>query len=102
MTIMVRQLAPTPDGLPIEIYAFTNVTAWIAYEQIQSDIFDHLFAILPQFHLRVHQTPTGFDMRGIAAHFAVRESESERGTVVGVKIHILPVDFRPRISLRCG
>ncbi len=80
MTIMVRQLAPTPDGLPIEIYAFTNVTAWIAYEQIQSDIFDHLFAILPQFHLRVHQTPTGFDMRGIAAHFAVRESESERGT----------------------
>lgn len=74
---MVRQLAPTPDGLPVEIYAFTNVTAWISYEQIQSDIFDHLFAILPQFRLRVHQTPTGFDMRGIAAHFA-RECESER------------------------
>ncbi|MCT1586542.1 mechanosensitive ion channel family protein [Morganella morganii] len=77
MTTMVRQLAPTPDGLPVEIYAFTNVTAWISYEQIQSDIFDHLFAILPQFWLRVHQTPTGFDMRGIAAHFA-RECESER------------------------
>lgn len=63
MTIMVRQLAPTNDGLPIEIYAFTNTTVWVQYEAIQSDIFDHIFAILPQFGLRVHQSPTGNDVR---------------------------------------
>lgn len=65
MTIMVRQLAPTNDGLPIEIYAFSNTTAWVQYEAIQSDIFDHIFAILPQFGLRVHQSPTGNDVRSI-------------------------------------
>ncbi|MDX7018479.1 mechanosensitive ion channel, partial [Klebsiella aerogenes] len=58
MTIMVRQLAPTSEGLPIEIYAFTNTTVWVEYEAIQSDIFDHIFAILPQFGLRIHQSPT--------------------------------------------
>ncbi|PKH21460.1 miniconductance mechanosensitive channel [Enterobacterales bacterium CwR94] len=63
MTLMVRQLAPTPDGLPVEIYAFTNTTVWREYELIQSDIFDHVFAVLPAFGLRVHQTPTGNDMR---------------------------------------
>ncbi|MEE3650716.1 MULTISPECIES: mechanosensitive ion channel family protein [unclassified Brenneria] len=66
MTLMVRQLAPTPEGLPLEIYAFTNTTAWVEYESIQSDIFDHIFAILPEFDLRVHQTPTGNDMRVMA------------------------------------
>lgn len=65
MTIMVRQLAPTSDGLPIEIYAFTNTTVWVQYEAIQSDIFDHIFAILPQFGLRVHQSPTGNDVRAL-------------------------------------
>lgn len=65
MTIMVRQLSPTTDGLPIEIYAFTNTTAWLEYEAIQSDIFDHIFAILPQFGLRVHQSPTGNDVRAL-------------------------------------
>lgn len=66
MTLMVRQLAPTPDGLPIEIYAFTNTTVWAEYENTQSDIFDHTFAVIPQFGLRIHQTPTGNDMRAIA------------------------------------
>ncbi|RWR00631.1 miniconductance mechanosensitive channel [[Pantoea] beijingensis] len=65
MTLMVRQLAPTPEGLPIEIYAFANTTVWLEYERIQSDIFDHIFAALPAFGLRVHQTPTGHDMRNI-------------------------------------
>ncbi|MFW5409662.1 mechanosensitive ion channel family protein [Pectobacterium brasiliense] len=66
MTLMVRQLAPTSEGVPLEIYAFTNTTAWVDYESIQSDIFDHIFAILPEFDLRIHQIPTGHDMRVMA------------------------------------
>ena len=62
MTLMVRQLAPTTDGLPLEIYCFTATTAWAEYEGIQADIFDHIFAIIEQFHLRLHQSPTGDDM----------------------------------------
>ncbi|MBW7982108.1 mechanosensitive ion channel family protein [Enterobacillus tribolii] len=65
MTLMVRQLAPTAEGLPLEIYAFTSTTVWAEYEDIQSDIFDHSFAVIPEFGLRVHQTPTGNDMRSI-------------------------------------
>ncbi len=56
MTLLVRQLQPTDLGLPLEIYCFTNNTDWVAYEQIQSDIFDHLLALLPQFGLRVFQS----------------------------------------------
>ncbi len=63
MTLMVRQLSPTADGLPLEIYCFTNTVAWTEYEAIQSDIFDHLLAILPEFGLRVFQHPSGADMR---------------------------------------
>ncbi len=63
MTLLVRQLSPTPDGLPLEIYCFTNTVAWAEYEAIQSDIFDHLLAILPEFGLRVFQHPSGGDMR---------------------------------------
>lgn len=63
MTLMVRQLAPTTNGLPIEIYAFTNTTDWLEYEDIQSDIFDHILAILPAFSLRAHESPTGNDIR---------------------------------------
>src|SRR5690606_4344030 len=53
MTMIVRQLPPEPEGLPIEIYCFTNTVAWVAYEGIQSDIFDHLYGILPEFGLAV-------------------------------------------------
>jgi len=49
MTLIVRQLAPGPEGLPIEIYCFTNTTEWAVYEDIQSDIFDHLMAVVPEF-----------------------------------------------------
>jgi len=63
MTLMVRQLAPGSEGLPLEVYAFTNTTVWLEYERIQSDIFDHIYAVLPAFGLRVHQTPTGHDFR---------------------------------------
>jgi len=66
MTQMVRQLAPGAEGLPVEIYAFTNTVAWLEYESIQADIFDHVFAVVGEFGLRVHQAPTGSDVRAIA------------------------------------
>lgn len=65
MTLMVRQLQPSSEGLPIQIYAFTNTTSWVAYENIQSDIFDHIFAILPEFDLRIHEAPTGHDIQAL-------------------------------------
>ncbi len=61
MTLLVRQLAPGPEGLPIEIYCFTNTTAWARYEDIQADVFDHLLAIVPEFGLRLFQKPAGAD-----------------------------------------
>ena len=66
MTLMVRQLSPTADGLPLELYCFTNTTAWLKYEGIQSDIFDHMLAILPEFGLRVYQHPSGMDVRALS------------------------------------
>jgi Small-conductance mechanosensitive channel len=66
MTLLVRQLQPTAEGLPLEIYCFTNDTRWAVYEGIQSDIFDHLLAILPEFGLRVFQNPSGGDFRALA------------------------------------
>lgn len=62
MTLLVRQLQPTAEGLPLELYTFTNDTAWGAYEGIQADIFDHLLAMLPEFGLRVFQSPSGHDL----------------------------------------
>ncbi len=62
MTLLVRQLSPGPQGLPIEIYCFTKTTAWGEYEDIQADIFDHLLAIAPQFGLRLYQNPAGSDL----------------------------------------
>jgi miniconductance mechanosensitive channel len=61
-TLLVRQLPPGPQGLPIELYCFTNTTAWDIYEGIQSDIFDHMLAIVPEFGLRTFQEPTGRDL----------------------------------------
>ena len=62
MTLLVRQLDPGPEGLPIQVYCFTNTTAWAAYEGIQSDIFDHLLAIVPEFGLKIFQKPAGSDL----------------------------------------
>jgi len=61
--LLVRQLQPNSSGIPIEIYAFTLETEFIRYEKVQSDIFDHILAIVPQFELRVFQSPTGEDLR---------------------------------------
>ncbi|ULQ58544.1 mechanosensitive ion channel family protein [Brucepastera parasyntrophica] len=63
MTLLVRQLPTEGRGVPLEVYAFTNDTRWVRYEDIQSDIFDHLFAVAPQFGLRIFQELTGFDVR---------------------------------------
>ena len=65
-TLMVRQLPPSPQGLPLEIYCFANTIDWAEYEAIQADIFDHMLAILPEFGLRVFQQPSGLDLQGLA------------------------------------
>jgi len=59
MTLLVRQMDPTPTGLPLQIYCFANTTTWLDYEAIQSDIFDHLYSILPDFGLGVFQESSG-------------------------------------------
>lgn len=69
MTFLIRQLAPGPTGVPLEIYVFTRTTEWIEYERIQADIFDHLLASVSVFDLRVFQEPTGMDF---AAGFSQR------------------------------
>ena len=63
MTFLVRHLAPTEHGLPIEVYVFSADQIWANYEGIQADIFDHILAAVPLFDLRVFQYPTGFDLR---------------------------------------
>jgi miniconductance mechanosensitive channel len=65
MTFLVRHLAPTESGLPIEIYVFSNDQVWANYEGIQADIFDHILAVAPEFGLRVFQNPTGADFRAL-------------------------------------
>ena len=64
MIIMVRQLQPTAQGLPLELYFFSDGTDWIPYEHLQSEIFEHVFAVLPTFGLRVFQAPMGIDFSG--------------------------------------
>ena len=70
LTQMVRQLKPGPEGLPIEIYCFTKTTQWLPYEGVQSDIFDHILAILPEFGLRLFQKPTGADLEHLGSSAA--------------------------------
>lgn len=62
-TLMVRQLQPTTEGIPVEVYCFTNTTDWTVYEGIMSDIFDHLYAATRHFDLALFQKPTGADIR---------------------------------------
>jgi miniconductance mechanosensitive channel len=73
LTSMVRQLAPGEYGLPLEIYAFTSDVRWVVYEGIQSDIFDHVLAVAPEFGLRVFQNPSGHDMRQMMSVAAMRQ-----------------------------
>jgi miniconductance mechanosensitive channel len=65
LIIMVRQLQPTAQGLPLELYFVSDGTDWVPYEHLQSEIFEHVFAVLPTFGLRVFQSPMGIDFAGI-------------------------------------
>lgn len=65
LMIMVRQMQPTSEGVPMEIYCFSNTSEWPKYEQIQAEIFDHIFAIIPEFGLRIFQNPSGIDIKSI-------------------------------------
>lgn len=64
-TLMVRQLQPTTEGLPIEVYCFSATTEWTRYEEIIADIFDHLYAATSHFDLALFQSPTGADIRAV-------------------------------------
>ena len=79
MTMLVRQLNLGPTGLPLEIYVFTNDTRWAVYENIQSDIFDHLLAIMPEFNLRPFQEPSGANLEAFSRG---GKSEKPSGEVV--------------------
>jgi miniconductance mechanosensitive channel len=76
LTCMVRQLASGPQGIPLELYCFTASVAWADYESAQGDIFDHLFAILPEFGLRLYQEPSGHDMQAGLARPGGAQAES--------------------------
>ena len=67
MPLLVRELAPSPEGLPLEIYAFADTTVWEEFEDIQAEIFDHLLAVISDFELRVFQQPTGADFSKIVS-----------------------------------
>ncbi|MFO8240240.1 MAG: mechanosensitive ion channel [Dissulfuribacterales bacterium] len=72
LTFLVRQLAPTPEGLPLEIYVFSNDIVWANYEAIQADIFDHILAVVPEFGIKVFQKPSGYDLTkisGLVRHY---------------------------------
>lgn len=68
-TTMVRQLQPTNEGIPLEVYTFVANPAWVHYEGVQADIFDHFFSVLPEFGLRQYQAPGGADLRGLRTNF---------------------------------
>ena len=74
MTFIVRQLEPTPQGVPIQIYVFVKDVRWANYEAIQSDIFDHILAVIPEFGLRAFQQPSGNDVQSLLAHKTVQST----------------------------
>lgn len=74
-SLIIRQLQPTSEGIPLEIYAFANTTVWNDYEAIQSDIFDHLMAIIPEFGLKIYQAPSGSDLRSLSPYASSNTSE---------------------------
>jgi len=85
LTCLVRQLQPTREGLPLEIYVFTKETDWGAYEKVQADIFDHIISIFPEFELRLFQDPSEFDYHQADEVFSHRiDHQATLGLVVGV------------------
>lgn len=81
LTIMVRQLEAGPNGIPLQIYGFANQTSWVIYEGIQSDIFDHIYAVIPEFGLRLHQAPSGHDIQKAAERFAGCSGDMQKAEV---------------------
>lgn len=77
MTFLVRQLAPTEHGLPIEIYVFSKDQVWANYEAIQADIFDHLLSVIGEFDLHIFQKPSGLDMQSMVGRLAPSKEEKE-------------------------
>src|SRR3546814_15290789 len=71
MTLMVRQLDPTPTGLPLEVYCFSSNVDWVPYENLAGDIFDHLLAVMPEFGLRVFQQPSGAELSSALANLRI-------------------------------
>ena len=65
LRILVRQLEPTSEGLPIQLYFFTREKDWVAHEHIAADVIEHIIATLPRFGLRLFQKPTGEDIKAI-------------------------------------
>ena len=65
MIVMVRQLQPTAHGLPLELYFFSSNTAWVAYEHLQAEIFEYIYAILPEYGLKAFQSPAGTDLHKV-------------------------------------
>jgi miniconductance mechanosensitive channel len=61
--MLVRQLQPTAEGMPVELYFFSSDTAWDKYEQLQAEVFEHFIAMLQYFDLKVFQSPTGLDFQ---------------------------------------
>src|SRR3546814_5481189 len=71
MTLMVRQLDPTPTGLPQMVYYFSADVSWVPYENLAGDIFDHLLAVMPEFGLRVFQQPSGAELSTALANLRI-------------------------------
>ena len=66
MLLLVRQLQPTAQGMPIELYFFSADTMWVKYEALQAEVFDHVLAVVHEFGLRVFQSPAGADIRNLS------------------------------------
>lgn len=77
MIRMVRQLKLGPEGIPLEIYCFTSTTAWIPYENYQSDIFDHLLSVMEEFDLYVFQNPTGWNFKNLVTQTSFRQTKNK-------------------------
>jgi miniconductance mechanosensitive channel len=73
-TFIVRQLTPGPSGIPIEIYVFASTINWVEYEEVQANIFDHIFAVIPEFGLSIFQNPSGKDFKS----FVVSPENNEK------------------------
>ena len=94
MTQIVRQLSPVEFGLPIEIYAFTREIVWDQYEGIQSDIFDHILAIIPKFGLRIYQRPSWYDFRNEESQHEKYDRNFIKGTIIGGESAISEEDLK--------